>query len=107
MIKVIIFDLDGVLVNTKDIHFYSLNYALKKNKFNEISYEKHLKIFDGLPTAQKLNILSKKYKITKKNRIKIEKDKKKKTSEILKKKLNIIKKFIIFFIVYQKNIKLL
>ena len=66
MIKVIIFDLDGVLVDTKDIHFFSLNYALKKNKFKEISYEDHLKIFDGLPTKSKIKILSKKIKFTKK-----------------------------------------
>ena len=36
MIKVIIFDLDGVLVDTKNIHFESLNLALKKFKFDEI-----------------------------------------------------------------------
>ena len=29
-IKGLIFDLDGVLVDTKDIHFNSLNLALKK-----------------------------------------------------------------------------
>lgn len=32
MIKAIIFDLDGVLVETKDIHFEALNEALKKYK---------------------------------------------------------------------------
>ena len=46
MIKVIIFDLDGVLVNTKKIHFETLNKSLKKNKLNLISYEDHLKIYD-------------------------------------------------------------
>ena len=30
MIKVIIFDLDGVLVDTKEIHFLALNEALEK-----------------------------------------------------------------------------
>ena len=30
MIKGLIFDLDGVLVNTKDLHFTALNEALKK-----------------------------------------------------------------------------
>ena len=30
MIKAIIFDLDGVLVDTKRIHFEALNLALKK-----------------------------------------------------------------------------
>ena len=77
MIKVIIFDLDGVLVDTKNIHYEALNYALKKNKFKEISYENHLKIFDGLPTKSKIKILSKKIKFTKKNIINILNDKKK------------------------------
>ena len=54
MIKAIIFDLDGVLVDTKQIHFEALNLALKKYKFKEISYDEHVKIFDGLPTIEKL-----------------------------------------------------
>lgn len=67
-IKAIIFDLDGVLVDTKKIHFNSLNKALKKNNINySISYEDHLKFFDGLPTVEKLNILIKKKLIKKHN----------------------------------------
>ena len=55
MIKTIIFDLDGVLVDTKLIHFFSLNEALKKTKKKfEINYHDHLKIYDGLPTTTKL-----------------------------------------------------
>ena len=60
MIKAIIFDLDGVLVDTKQIHFEALNEALKKYNFKEISVDEHTKIFDGLPTNEKLNILKKK-----------------------------------------------
>jgi HAD superfamily hydrolase (TIGR01509 family) len=67
LIKAIIFDLDGVLVDTKKIHFNALNNALKKNNIDySISYEDHLKFFDGLPTVEKLNILIKK-KLIKKN----------------------------------------
>ena len=58
MIKAIIFDLDGVLVDTKLIHFKALNLALKKYKIREINYENHVKIFDGLPTFEKLNPLN-------------------------------------------------
>ena len=36
MIKVIIFDLDGVLVDTKMIHYEALNLALEKFKFEFI-----------------------------------------------------------------------
>ena len=59
MIKIIIFDLDGVLVDTKKIHFEALNLALKKYNYNEITFEDHVKIFDGLPTNEKLKILNK------------------------------------------------
>ena len=55
MIKTIIFDLDGVLVDTKKIHFEALNKALLKvNKKYEISFSDHLKTFDGLPTKKKI-----------------------------------------------------
>ena len=57
-IKGLIFDLDGVLVDTKDIHFNSLNIALKKISNTEISYNDHLNIFDGLPSKAKLKILN-------------------------------------------------
>ena len=67
-IKLIVFDLDGVLVDTKNIHFNALNSALKKSKINyQISYEEHLKIFDGLTTKEKLQILLKKRVLKNKN----------------------------------------
>ena len=66
MIKVIIFDLDGVLVDTKKIHFDALNMALKKYNFEEISFNDHTKVFDGLPTKEKLKILNKRQKLPKK-----------------------------------------
>jgi len=55
-IKLIIFDLDGVLVEAKDIHYKSLNKALGK-KYT-ISWNEHLSIYDGLKTNQKLDMLS-------------------------------------------------
>ncbi len=60
MNKLIIFDLDGVLIDSKDIHFDALNKAL--GDFSpefRISKEDHLKFFDGLPTKDKLEALSK------------------------------------------------
>ncbi len=68
MIKAIIFDLDGVLVNTKLIHFKALNLALKKYKIREINYEDHIKIFDGLPTFEKLDIITKRNKLSNKKK---------------------------------------
>jgi beta-phosphoglucomutase-like phosphatase (HAD superfamily)/dTDP-glucose pyrophosphorylase len=60
MSKLIIFDLDGVLVEAKEIHFDSLNLALKDidEKF-VISWEDHLRTYDGLKTYDKLNLLHK------------------------------------------------
>lgn len=58
MIKAILFDMDGVLVDAKDWHYEALNRAL--NHFGHtISRESHLSTFDGLPTLAKLTMLSK------------------------------------------------
>lgn len=57
MIKLVLFDLDGVLVDTKKIHFDALNEALVKHEYPPISYEDHLTRFDGLPTTEKLDLL--------------------------------------------------
>lgn len=60
MSKLIIFDLDGVLVEAKEIHFDSLNSALKDiDQKYVISWEDHLKTYDGLKTYDKLNLLHK------------------------------------------------
>jgi HAD superfamily hydrolase (TIGR01509 family) len=56
MIKLIIFDLDGVLVEAKKIHFESLNDALDEKY--KISWEEHLSKYDGLKTNQKLEMLT-------------------------------------------------
>ena len=55
-IKLIIFDLDGVLVEAKNIHYEALNSALG-DEF-AISWNEHLSVYDGLKTRQKLNMLS-------------------------------------------------
>lgn len=60
MIKLVIFDLDGVLVDMKDMHFQTLNDAIKE--FDEsfvISYQDHISIYDGMKTLDKLKLLSK------------------------------------------------
>lgn len=57
MVKGLIFDLDGVLVETKEIHYRALNKALKQNGLEEISLEEHLEKYNGLPTLAKINLL--------------------------------------------------
>jgi beta-phosphoglucomutase-like phosphatase (HAD superfamily) len=57
MIKGIIFDMDGVLIDAKDWHYEALNQALALFGM-EISRHDHLSTFDGLPTRKKLAMLS-------------------------------------------------
>jgi HAD superfamily hydrolase (TIGR01509 family) len=61
MIKLIIFDLDGVLVEAKQIHYDTLNQAIKDVAGSDyiISMNEHLSIYDGLKTNQKLDMLTK------------------------------------------------
>jgi beta-phosphoglucomutase len=56
-IKLILFDLDGVLVDACDWHWISLNGALKEICNFELSYEEHMKTFNALPTSKKLETL--------------------------------------------------
>lgn len=53
---VILFDLDGVLVDTKEIHFHALNSVLPEQY--RITKEEEYSIFDGLTTHQKLEKLT-------------------------------------------------
>ena len=59
MYKLIIFDLDGVLVDAKQIHYTALNQALAEvSEKYIIALNEHLSIYDGLKTEQKLLMLS-------------------------------------------------
>ena len=57
MIKFIIFDLDGVLVEAKEIHYEALNESLGDKYM--ITWDEHLSRYDGLKTSQKLEMLTK------------------------------------------------
>ena len=56
MIKAILFDLDGVLVDMPDGHYESLNRALGLFGAN-ISRDEHMSYFNGLPTRKKIDWL--------------------------------------------------
>jgi HAD superfamily hydrolase (TIGR01509 family) len=58
--KLIVFDLDGVLIQSKDLHYEALNIALNEidSKY-VISRQDHLKTFDGLKSSEKLDMLTK------------------------------------------------
>lgn len=57
-IEVVIFDLDGVLIDSKDLHYEALNEALRNygSEF-EITLREHATKYDGLSTKRILQIL--------------------------------------------------
>ncbi len=57
MIKGIIFDMDGVLIEAKEWHYEALNRALNLIGY-EINRFDHLTRYDGLPTRKKLKMLT-------------------------------------------------
>ena len=62
MIKAVVFDMDGVLIDAKDWHYEALNRALRLFGL-EISRFDHLSTFDGLPTRRKLQMLTQQGKL--------------------------------------------
>ncbi len=61
MNKLVIFDLDGVLIDSRDMHYEALNRALAKvGEKYVITKEEHLSVYDGLPTTRKLELLTEK-----------------------------------------------
>lgn len=59
MNKLVIFDLDGVLIDSRDLHFDALNNALKTiDPKYIISTEEHHSKYDGLSTSKKLAMLT-------------------------------------------------
>ncbi len=107
MIDTIIFDLDGVLIDSKKIHFLALNKSLKENKINyQISYEDHLKKFDGLPTKKKLEILNKQKIILKSSFKKISEKKNEITRKLLNKNIKFDIKIFNLLKVLSKKFKI-
>ena len=59
MNKLIIFDLDGVLIESRELHYEALNTALSRvSPQFVITREEHLSTYDGLNTTKKLEMLS-------------------------------------------------
>jgi len=83
--KLIIFDLDGVLLDSRDLHYHSLNAALAQvgDEF-VISREEHLSLYDGLNTTRKLDMLTERKGLPKGLHNQVWQDKQTATFELIK-----------------------
>jgi HAD superfamily hydrolase (TIGR01509 family) len=57
--KAVLFDLDGVLIDATEWHYEALNEALGLFGYS-IGRDDHIKVYNGLPTKEKLKIMSNK-----------------------------------------------
>jgi HAD superfamily hydrolase (TIGR01509 family) len=85
MIKAILYDLDGVLVDATEWHYESLNEALKEVAGFIIERDEHVSTFNGIPTLQKLELLSKQGRLKKVFFDKVWQKKQEKTFDIIEK----------------------
>lgn len=89
MQKLFIFDLDGVLVDACDWHRRALNEALQDTTGHTISMEEHISTFNGIPTREKLKILTSQGRVAASLHQRISTLKQEKTIAIIKKNANI------------------
>ena len=61
--KILLFDLDGTLVETPDLHYHAFNSALMEVCGFSLSMGEHIQYYNGIPTRKKL------IKLVKENRI--------------------------------------
>jgi beta-phosphoglucomutase-like phosphatase (HAD superfamily)/dTDP-glucose pyrophosphorylase len=105
--KLIIFDLDGVLVDTKEMHFEALNYAISliSDKY-VISREEQENIYEGLPTKEKLKILTQRKGLSKDQYQNIWNEKQNFTQKILSRLEKDEELIQIFSLIKNENIKI-
>ena len=99
MNKLVIFDLDGVMIDSRELHYDALNEALRKvgEKF-VITREEHLSTYDGLNTTKKLKMLAEQKGLPVDKFDQIWQDKQKATFELIP---NVPKNMSIQYIVMQ------
>ena len=85
MIKAILYDLDGVLVDATEWHYESLNAALTEVCGFVINRDEHISTFNGIPTIKKLEILHEQGRIEEKMFDKIWEQKQNKTFQVIEK----------------------
>jgi HAD superfamily hydrolase (TIGR01509 family) len=83
--RLVIFDLDGVLIDSRDLHFHALNAALANvGEQFPISREEHLSLYDGLNTTRKLDMLTERKGLPKASHQKVWEDKQIATFDLIK-----------------------
>lgn len=102
--KLVIFDLDGVLIDSRDLHFDAFNKSLREidDKY-AISLKEHLSTYDGLPTNKKLEKLSLEKGLPKNEHERIWKRKQEITLELISNTVNIDYKLINIFNTLKHN----
>lgn len=107
MIKLIAFDLDGVLIDACEIHYRALNKALKEVCNYDIPRIDHVEIYNGLPTKEKLSILTNKALIKLKDHVEIFRLKQEYTYELTKESVKTDwQKIALMQRLYERNIKI-
>jgi HAD superfamily hydrolase (TIGR01509 family) len=83
MNNLVIFDLDGVLIDSREMHYEALNCALSQiSNDYVIGREEHLSLYDGLPTSRKLAILTERKNLPVEKHQQVWEDKQKATLKI-------------------------
>jgi beta-phosphoglucomutase len=85
MIKAILYDLDGVLVDATEWHYESLNEALNEVAGFVIKRDEHITTFNGIPTLKKLEILHEQGRLEKSQFEKVWGKKQDKTIQVIEK----------------------
>ena len=83
--RLVIFDLDGILIESKTLHYEALNAALGSiGTHYIINHDEHLSTYDGLNTTRKLDMLTERKSLPKGDHNKIWELKQKATFELIK-----------------------
>jgi HAD superfamily hydrolase (TIGR01509 family) len=106
-VELVIFDLDGVLVDACEWHRVALNEALKEVCNYEISLEDHYNKYNGLPTKVKLAALTEINILSEDEHIDVYDLKQEKTKEIIESNAKIRQEKIdlLEWLVQDKNLK--
>ncbi len=84
--KMIFFDLDGVLIETRELHFLALQKALRDFDVH-LDSNYHEQVLNGLPTDKKLLLIGEKFSLKQDDFKKINEIKQRYTYELLEAKL--------------------